>query len=252
MGSLLRTGRWQGFTLIVILSIAAFGVLSWWQWSRAEERRQDRISIEVSNATPQGIGQESTLDDLPAFTAVTVSGTFDDSHTVLVRNRPLQGSNGLWVMTPMVTDADTATWVLRGWIPAGSSSTGIITPPPAPTGQVDLIAAVRAPENISPRDGFPAGQVPGVNLDIMPDVGMATTANFLQIMNTSALEADVAIVPLPVVDEGQNISYAVQWMLFALVAAVGWVFFLRREAREENDIAIHSSDEDALVVPHVN
>lgn len=28
-----------------------------------------------------------------------------------------------------------------------------------------------------------------------------------------------------------NISYAVQWILFALVAFAGWFFFLRREAR---------------------
>ena len=36
---------------------------------------------------------------------------------------------------------------------------------------------------------------------------------------------------LPVIDEGRNISYAVQWILFALVALAGWFFFLRREAR---------------------
>jgi cytochrome oxidase assembly protein ShyY1 len=41
----------------------------------------------------------------------------------------------------------------------------------------------------------------------------------------------LVIVPLPQIDEGQNISYAVQWILFALVAMVGWFVFLRREAR---------------------
>ena len=40
-------------------------------------------------------------------------------------------------------------------------------------------------------------------------------------------------VPLPEVDEGQNISYAVQWLLFAGVAMAGWFFFLQREARED-------------------
>ena len=42
----------------------------------------------------------------------------------------------------------------------------------------------------------------------------------------------VVLVPLPEPDDLQNISYAVQWLLFAAVAIGGWYFFLRREAKE--------------------
>lgn len=38
---------------------------------------------------------------------------------------------------------------------------------------------------------------------------------------------------MPEVDEGRNISYAVQWLLFAVIAVAGWFYFLRREARED-------------------
>jgi cytochrome oxidase assembly protein ShyY1 len=40
-------------------------------------------------------------------------------------------------------------------------------------------------------------------------------------------------MPAPVIDETQNISYALQWLVFAAVAITGWWFFLRREARED-------------------
>lgn len=233
MGHLLRSRRWLGFTALVVLSIVAFGLLSWWQWSRAEERRLDRLAIEVSVAAPLGVEAASEVDTLPAFTPVRISGTFDDSRTVLVRKRPLEGSNGLWVMTPLTTPGGSAVWILRGWIPAGGSATGTIAAPAAPTGTLTLTAAVRAPEGTEPVDGLPAGQVPGVDPRVLPDTGVDTARSFLQLMDTSRPEADLFIVPLPTVDEGQNISYAVQWILFALVAAVGWIYFLRREARED-------------------
>jgi cytochrome oxidase assembly protein ShyY1 len=38
---------------------------------------------------------------------------------------------------------------------------------------------------------------------------------------------------MPDVDENRNLSYAGQWLLFALVAVGGWFFFLRREARDD-------------------
>ena len=49
-------------------------------------------------------------------------------------------------------------------------------------------------------------------------------------------------VPRPQPDAGRNISYAVQWLLFAAVALVGWWYFLRREAADD---AARRTDEHA-------
>jgi cytochrome oxidase assembly protein ShyY1 len=234
---LLLTRRWQGFTLLVILSIGAFGVLSWWQWSRAEERRADRIAIEVSISDPKALESAAQVDELIDFTPVTLRGTFQDENSVLVRKRPLEGSNGLWVMTPFQTADGSEVWLLRGWMPAAASATGVIEVPDAPNGVVDVIAAIRAPEGTEPVAGLPEGQIPGVDPKVLPDTGSPTATNFLHLMRTSAPEEDLLSVPLPSVDEGQNISYAVQWILFAIVAAVGWVYFLRREAKEDRESA---------------
>lgn len=235
MKSLLLTRRWQGFTLLVIFSIGAFGVLSWWQWSRAEERRADRIAIEVSVSDPQTLESAADADELIAFTPVKMSGTFRDEYSVLVRKRPLEGSNGLWVMTPFETADGAQVWLLRGWLPAASSATGVIDVPAAPPGVIDITAAIRAPEGTEPVLGLPQGQVPGVDPKVLPETGSPTASNFLQLMTTDEPEEDLLSVPLPSVDEGQNISYAVQWILFALVAAVGWFYFLRREEKEDRE-----------------
>ena len=62
-------------------------------------------------------------------------------------------------------------------------------------------------------------------------VSNATVDNrIVQLISVSPGQEELVIVPLPDIDESQNISYAVQWILFALVAIVGWFVFLRREA----------------------
>ncbi len=221
--------------MLVIFSIGAFGVLSWWQWSRADERRADRIAIEVSVSDPQTLDSAADADELIAFTPVKMNGTFRDEYSVLVRKRPLEGSNGLWVMTPFQTADGAQVWLLRGWLPAASSATGVIEVPAAPGGVIDITAAIRAPEGTDPVLGLPQGQVPGVDPKVLPETGSPTASNFLQLMATDAPEEGLLSVPLPSVDEGQNISYAVQWILFALVAAVGWFYFLRREEKEDRE-----------------
>jgi cytochrome oxidase assembly protein ShyY1 len=42
---LLRTPRWIGFSVVVVVVIVAFGLLSAWQWGRAEERRAEGIAL---------------------------------------------------------------------------------------------------------------------------------------------------------------------------------------------------------------
>ena len=49
---------------------------------------------------------------------------------------------------------------------------------------------------------------------------------------TPADPAALEPLPLPAKDSAMNYSYAVQWLLFALVAICGWFYFLRREAQE--------------------
>ena len=53
-------------------------------------------------------------------------------------------------------------------------------------------------------------------------------------------DPDVVRMPAPAIDETQNISYALQWLVFAGVAITGWWFFLRREAREDAEAAVAS------------
>ncbi len=233
MLALLRTRRWIGFTTFVIVLIAAFGFLSHWQWQRADEKRLQRLSVEHSPDGSFRPVQSSNIAALPEWESVTVMGSFDPLRQVLVRQRPQAGANGYWVLTPLSNDAGLTVWVNRGWMAA--TGPAITTPesPQPPTGNVAVTGWWRLPEAVSEasRTGLPDGMVGAVDPSVLPDT--TTMSGYVQLLTSTPEMAGLVPVPRPTIDEGQNISYAVQWALFAAVGIVGWIIFLRREAIED-------------------
>jgi cytochrome oxidase assembly protein ShyY1 len=230
--SLLKTRRWIAFTLLVVVAITAFGFLSRWQWERAEEERSARLAWAIqAAATPVALGD--ALAEPREWTPVRVSGRFDEGSTVLVRQRPLDGRNGFLVASPLDT-ADGRVWVVRGWIPVTGTATGTVTVPSAPSGTVVIDARVRMSEDAGapePTD-LPEGQVSGL---VPARLGADVTDIYLEVAASEPQDPQITRLPAPVIDETQNISYALQWMVFAAVALTGWWYFLRREAREDRE-----------------
>lgn len=231
MWTLLRTRRWLSFTALVVVAIVAFGFLSHWQWSRAEERRAQRLAVaSESSAPPVSVAQ--ALENPADWESVTATGTYADDRTVLVRQRPLNGSNGFWVATPLRTPDGLEVWVNRGWVAATGAATQSQAAPAAPAGLVTIIGRLREAE-VTPQPApsdLPVGQVPALD-----PAALSASAIGYYVESVSSDPADPGLtpIPLPEIDEGRNISYAVQWILFAMVAVAGWLFFLRREARED-------------------
>ncbi|MEC8444933.1 MAG: hypothetical protein VXZ03_01475, partial [Actinomycetota bacterium] len=48
----LRTRRWQGFTVVVLVAIIGLGFLSRWPWQRAEENRVAQQTQTHAQQTP--------------------------------------------------------------------------------------------------------------------------------------------------------------------------------------------------------
>lgn len=230
MWSLLRTRRWIAFTLLVILAIIGFGLLSRWQWQRAEDRRTERLALDaVATAEPTSL--IAALADPIEWEPVTVTGIYTPNDTWLIRQRPLDGANGLWVVSLLRTDAGDV-WINRGWIPSGASATAVVAAPQPPEGTVTVTGRLRwaeaAPSPL-PTD-LPEGQAPA----LAPSAwGVGEPDVYIEATSSRPADADVTALPAPVIDEGRNFSYAVQWVIFAVIALVGWFYFLRREARED-------------------
>lgn len=236
MLALLRTRRWISFTALVVLVIIGFGLLSRWQWSRAENKRVERVELEeASLLKPSQLPSSNTLGNTAQWTRFTAAGTFDSKNQVVVRKRPLNGTNGFWVMTLFKTDEQRSVWVNRGWMPVQGIATAMPKIPEPSAGHQQITGAWRnyEPAQNGDLNGLPVGMIPAPAPEVLPV--QASEPGYLQL--TAPKQSGLVAIDTPEINEGQNISYAVQWFLFALVAIVGWFIFLRREAADDARIA---------------
>jgi cytochrome oxidase assembly protein ShyY1 len=212
--------------------IVGFGLLSRWQWSRAEAKRTDRIALDsASLAQPSPLPTDQKLDEVREWSRFTATGIFDAKDQVVVRKRPLNGTNGFWVMTLLEMKNHQSIWVNRGWMPTQGVATSLPKIPAPASGQSTITGAWREFETASAADltGLPVGMIPAPAPEVLPV--QASSPGYLQL--TAPNQPGLQAVETPEIDEGQNVSYAVQWILFAIVAIVGWFIFLRREAADD-------------------
>lgn len=96
-------------------------------------------------------------------------------------------------------------------------------------------------------EGLPPGQIAAVAPSTLPSPSSGFPG-YVQLSRSDPEQTGLEVLPLPTVDEGRNISYAIQWLIFALVAISGWYFFLRREAREDAERAASEHDASEPIV----
>lgn len=239
---LLRRPRWIAFTLLTALLCVAFVELGQWQLRRHDERAAFNDSVrEGQQARPVWVGQVLTAGHQPSvrqeWQSVRVSGRYDGEWTLLVRNRPLEGRVGFWVVTPLVTGTGTAVLVNRGWVPAGATARSVPDVPPVPDGTVTVTGRLRLSEtDDDPAFRAPEGQVLAVDVERIADrLPYSLYGGYVELVGQRPPpRGGLERLPPPVLSAGPHLSYAVQWFLFVGVALVGWWVLLRNQAREDS------------------
>jgi len=238
------------FTVAAVVVIAAFGLLSQWQFDRAAEENAKANSV-AAFATADPVPLQSLLqpgEPLPdgqEWRPVTATGELACEQGYLVRNRPLSATNGYWAACPLRTTDGSWLWVNRGWLPAPGPAIEVVPMPLAPVGEVVVTGWLRASESgpeVPPGD-LPQGQASHLDTDVLSSVaGLPGGAYEPYVVATALSPVDpgqLQQLPLPESDSAQNYSYAGQWLLFATVVVGGWFFFLRREAIDEAEAQDH-------------
>jgi len=229
---ILREPRWAGLAVLVILLIPAFGLLSAWQVDRLEQRRDRNDLIQQRTAAPA-----APLRDLRGAAAAgpgvldwrlaRAEGAYEPAGQRLVRSQPLGGRPGLWVLTPLATEVGTLP-VLRGWIPAVQQGTAPALAPPV--GPVDLTCRLRS---IRPGPPPPSDLPPGQVNDIPEPADPALPGYACDLVSSEPpADASLTLLPPPALSEGSHLSYAVQWVAFAVIAVLGFAVLLRREVHD--------------------
>lgn len=231
--------RWFGYLGIAVVFAIGCALLSQWQFDRREEAVLEVNRIEQNyDATPLTLA-----DALPAIDSfdinnkwmpITVTGTYLVDEQLLVRNRPYNGRPGFEVLTPLQLADGSVFIVDRGWVPPGESSDLPDLVPAPPSGEVTVVAHLKPGEPSLAGRSAPAGQIPTIQLDEIDSLlsqPVYTGAYGLLASESPAPDTRPAPATKPEPDEGPHLSYAIQWIVFAILGFGGLAYALRQEYR---------------------
>lgn len=243
----LLTRRWVGGLALAVAAAVGCVLLGTWQWGRHEDRVA-RNALVVQNYDRAPVDAADVLPADPAgwrlpvaatWTPVRLVGAYDPAGTVLVRNRPLEGTAGYHVLVPLDTDRGARVVVDRGWVPAGEDGDRPDAVPEPPTGRVEAVVRLRPGEEASDRRA-PDGQTYRIAPAALPaaaagERGSAlVTGAYGELATERPLPAEAPVLlPRPALEEGPHLSYALQWAMFAVLALAGFVVVARRTAHDD-------------------
>lgn len=262
MQNLPRAGRWAIYVALAVVFAIACAFLSNWQFSRNQERSADLALIETNyDAVPVPVASvlRGTTEFVPdtEWLPVLLRGRYLPDEQLLARNRPHGGTSAFEVLTPFQLDDGRIFIVNRGWVPPASDSSDPAVVPAPPSGDVSVTVRLRPsePTPVSGR-GAPEGQVPVIDLPaIAQQTGSETiTAAYgLMISEDPAPAERPTPLPSPAEDPGPYLSYAIQWILFAIMGFVfiGYVIKTEIAQRREDraDAAHRDAEPDASAPP---
>jgi cytochrome oxidase assembly protein ShyY1 len=229
--------RWLSWiSLATIFSIACW-FLSQWQFARAAEvDRANAIVLANYNSTPVPLEElltpNSKWDSELEYRQVVVSGQYLPAASYLIRNRPNSGNPGFLQLTAFQTDSENIIWVERGWLPTGNNQDSPDQVPQVDTIHRQVILRLRPTEPKLDR-GAPTGQLPSIDLpaaSALLDNQVVFTQSYGRLVSESPTLSRGLPLPMPELNQGNHLSYAMQWILFALMAigAVYWTILQDR------------------------
>lgn len=229
--------RWIALLLLVVVLGAAFVNLGEWQLRRLDERRGTNSTVaahEDAPVVPYAQVFTRPIADADQWQKVTVTGTFDPDHQLIVRYRSNAGEAGYEVVAPLRATDGRTVLVDRGFVirPAGQDFPSAVAAPPP--GEVTVVGHVRRNEEGPTVALTPAsGSVRLINSDAIGAwAGLTLVNGYIGAVTMTPAQSGYTPVATPSLDEGPHLSYALQWFTFTLIAVAGLVVFIRNDIRD--------------------
>jgi surfeit locus 1 family protein len=215
-------------TTVAAVAFCALTVsLGNWQLRRASEKELAQAQREAqTRAVPVALPATPIESEAWAWRRVVVKGNFIGRRTILLDNRTREGRAGYEVVTPLrIEGGDLCVLVNRGWIAQGRSRADLpAVRTPSGSVQVEGIAVV-PPAHVFQLGGSASTGRVWQHLDL----ARYRTWSELPLQPVVLLQtsdADDAMLrnwPPPQSDAAKHTAYAVQWYIFALLAAILYV-----------------------------
>jgi cytochrome oxidase assembly protein ShyY1 len=219
---------------VIIFAGACFYILSPWQFGRNAQRSAQ--NSEITNALNDPavplrqllrVGQEppSGYD----WREVTMSGTYLPADETVARLRQVNDQAAYEVLTPFRLDDGSIMLVDRGWVAPNNGQVPAYAP--APNGHVSVTARMHPEESDAhkaPLTEQGHREVYSINTHVVSErTGVHVEPGYFTLVDNQP--GVLNVLPLPQVDSGPFLSYALQWIAFGIMALGGLGYFTWRE-----------------------
>jgi surfeit locus 1 family protein len=234
--------RWFIPTLVVIAGVILLVRLGFWQLDRLAERRAANADLRVQLERPPFELTAELLGGDPAVykdREAWARGTFDNGRQMILLVQNWQGQAGAHLLTPLLLEGgETAVLVDRGWIPNRLANPQewaafAVTDMVVITGTVQLSQEISRGAAVTPdpstfTQGWYRVDLPAINAQLPYNL-----LPFYLVQSPAPEDGDSPPYRAPrTIDlsEGSHQGYALQWFTFALMLALGYLFFVRRQS----------------------
>ena len=237
----LLSRRWAGFLALTIVFALVCVALSVWQVQRRDDAvaENNRVSANYNAAPVEVTDLLANLDSFQEsqkWRPVLLEGHYLPEEQVLVRNRPQNGQPGFEILAPFRLTDGTVFVVDRGWLTTGQQQDKPDVIPQAPTGDVSVVVRLKAGEPALGNRTTTPGEVSTIELPLLAEsIGAPTYTGAYGSLATESTQASTGILESePPQDEGAHLSYAFQWLVFAVFGFFALGYAARQEFRSMN------------------
>lgn len=222
--------------LLILLCVWA----AQWQFNRGLDRQARNDAVEENTARPvEPLAALASNVAAHEWQTTTITGSFDTTQQILLRNRYFEGVYGFQLLTRFETQDGKSFWVDCGWVKAGPNA---LTPPiipELPTDEVTIEGRLRLDSSL-PRGAFFAlptdgsgGLISQANAQSQSQVSEKFYIDLLK-GNQPSLTPAVA-AELPELSDGPHMAYALQWVFFGGLVVYGRIL-IRRDVLSDKEL----------------
>lgn len=237
----LLSKRWAGYlALTIIFAIVCVGLCNWQLARRADALAENNRVAANYDATPVPVADAlpnlDSFDESQKWLRVELTGQYLPDEQLLVRNRPNGGQPGFEILAPFRTESGEVFIVDRGWLPIGTEQDRPDVIPEPPAGDATVTARLKPTEPQLGNQSPAPGEIGSIYLPgIAETIGAPTYTAAYGLLDAEQPSAETGtLTTRPIEDEGPHLSYAFQWIVFAILAFLFLGYAARQEYRHVN------------------